>query len=378
MITYVFPGQGSQEKGMGEKLFEEFSELEKRADRILGYSIRELCVEDPKNQLNLTQYTQPALFVVNALMYYHKWRETKRKPDYVAGHSLGEYNALLAAEVFDFETGLELVKKRGELMAQASGGGMAAVLLLKEEEVREVLEKYHLNSLDIANLNSEKQTVLSGPLSEIENAKKLFEQEGARYMKLKVSAAFHSRYMKEAQVKFARYMEKFSFLEPKIPVISNVTAKPYENSQLQFYLTEQLCASVRWRESVQYLLGLGEMEFEEIGPGKVLTKLVAKIKQEVLTMQKAEYGFPVSAAEQKRKEDGRKGNVYSERMKIAQKKAADFNQICPVGSKVICKGQEEVLTTRTKAQVLFGHRAAVYVEGYEGYFDVEEIQILPQ
>src|SRR5689334_5966402 len=128
MKAFVFPGQGSQAKGMGGTLFDEFQELTEKADRILGYSIKELCLEDPRKELNRTQFTQPALYVVNAFSYFAKIRETGQKPDYVAGHSLGEFNALLAAECFDFEAGLEIVKKRGELMSEATGGGMAAIL----------------------------------------------------------------------------------------------------------------------------------------------------------------------------------------------------------------------------------------------------------
>ena len=129
MKTYIFPGQGSQAKGMGGDLFNEFKELTDTADKVLGYSIKELCLEDPRSELNKTQFTQPALFVVNALTYYKRIQETGKKPDYVAGHSLGELNALLAAECFSFEQGLKIVKKRGELMSEAPSGGMAAILL---------------------------------------------------------------------------------------------------------------------------------------------------------------------------------------------------------------------------------------------------------
>ena len=131
MLAYVFPGQGSQVVGMGKDLFDEFKEYVDAADEILGYSIKELCLEDPNGVLGLTQYTQPALYVVNALTYLKEVKTTGVKPDFVAGHSLGEYDALFAAGVFDFATGLKLVQKRGELMSQAKGGGMAAVLGLK-------------------------------------------------------------------------------------------------------------------------------------------------------------------------------------------------------------------------------------------------------
>src|SRR5262245_41129871 len=125
MATYVFPGQGSQHKGMGKDLFSRYPGVVAVADGVLGYSIKELCLDDPKGSLRETQFTQPALYVVNALTWYHMLETRKTLPNYVAGHSLGEYNALLAAEVFDFETGLRLVQKRGELMAKVKGGGMA-------------------------------------------------------------------------------------------------------------------------------------------------------------------------------------------------------------------------------------------------------------
>ncbi|MBU3093573.1 ACP S-malonyltransferase [Clostridium sp. CF011] len=280
MITYVFPGQGSQVKGMGEKFFDEFPDLVRKADDILGYSIKELCLEATDEKLNFTQYTQPALYVVNALTYYHKIEETNVKPDFVAGHSLGEYDALLAAGVFDFETGLKFVKKRGELMGRSSGGAMAAILQLDEDRIRDILREYKLDSLDIANLNSAKQTVISGPSSDIDNAKAIFECEGAMYIKLKVSAAFHSRYMAEAKEEFAKYIKMFKLSDPIIPVISNVTATPYENYNIESNLINQLCASVRWTDSIRYLIRHGVMDFEEIGHGRVLTKLIDKIKSE--------------------------------------------------------------------------------------------------
>lgn len=139
--AYLFPGQGSQKKGMGEGLFDEFPEMTKKADEILGYSIKELCLTDPRKELNKTQFTQPALYVVNALSFQKKMKEGESEPDFVAGHSLGEYNALHAAEVMSFEEGLKLVKKRGELMSKAENGGMAAILKTPEEEIKNILKE---------------------------------------------------------------------------------------------------------------------------------------------------------------------------------------------------------------------------------------------
>lgn len=280
MLTYVFPGQGSQQKGMGKELFEEYSELTKKADEILGYSIEELCLEDPNNVLGETQYTQPALYVVNALSYLKKIKEGKT-PDYVAGHSLGEYSALFAAGAFDFETGLKLVKKRGELMSKASGGGMAAVIGLDEEKVKEVLKENNLHSIDVANYNTPTQIVISGRKEDIERAKEIFETAGARmYAILKVSGAFHSRYMEQSKEEFENYLKEFELKETKIPVISNIKARPYKYETMKEDLANQITNSVKWTESIRYLMGKGEMEFEQIGPGMVVTGLVKKIQQE--------------------------------------------------------------------------------------------------
>lgn len=279
MTAYIFPGQGSQFKGMGKDLFTEFPEFTQNASDILGYSIETLCLEDPHQQLTQTQYTQPALYVVNALTYFKKVQETAKAPDFVAGHSLGEYNALLAAGVFDFETGLKLVKKRGELMSQESGGAMAAILGLKVEKVKDVLEQNSSLNVTIANDNTYTQVVLSGLKADVEKAQGLFEQEGtAMVIPLNVSGAFHSPYMRPAQEQFESFMEAFQFTSPSLPVIANYTAKLYDTHNIAQTLTQQITHPVRWTESISYILSQGETEFEEIGPGKVLTGLVQRIK----------------------------------------------------------------------------------------------------
>ena len=192
MKAYIFPGQGSQFKGMGGALFDGFPEITAKANQVLGYDIKRLCLEDPLKQLGLTQYTQPALYVVNALYYIKKTKESGVKPDYVAGHSLGEYNALFAAGAFDFETGLKLVQKRGELMSLESGGGMAAILGLSEDKIAHVLNENNISRVQIANYNTPSQVVISGAKKDIDRLSALFEKENAMYIPLNVSGAFHS------------------------------------------------------------------------------------------------------------------------------------------------------------------------------------------
>lgn len=302
MITYVFPGQGSQSKGMGGSLFDEFKDLTAQADQILGYSIKELCMEDPNLNLNLTQYTQPALYIVNAFTYLSKIEKTNQKPDFVAGHSLGEYDALFAAGAFDFITGLKLVQKRGELMGQATGGGMAAVIGLNAEQIMDVLNRNRLNKIDVANFNSPFQIVISGPKAEIDNAKTVFEGvKGVKmYIPLKTSGAFHSRYMEEAKKQFEDFLNSFQFLKIQIPVISNVYARPYQQASIKSNLIDQITRPVKWTESIRYLMGLGEMKFEELGPGKVLSGLIQQIKKEAepLVIKKIEFKNTVQDANQ--------------------------------------------------------------------------------
>ena len=287
MIAFTFPGQGSQKRGMGDGLFDEtsqYAEVEKEVDAIVGYSLRKLCLEDPDNRLKETEFTQPCLYVVNALHYYKAVNQGVR-PDYLAGHSLGEYNALLAAGVFDFLTGVRLTQRRGELMSRAKSGGMAAVIGLSAGVIAEVIEENRLTGIDIANFNSPSQTVVSGPIEDIRNAGPLFEKAGARtYVPLQVSAAFHSRYMAEAARAFDDFLAPFNFAAPKIPVIANATARPYPadntSESVKSLLVKQIMHSVCWDQSVRFLIDKGVTEFTEIGPGNVLTKMIHQIQQQ--------------------------------------------------------------------------------------------------
>ena len=220
------------------------------------------------------------MFVVNALSYYKKIKETEKKPDFVAGHSLGEYSALLAAGGIDFETGLKLVKKRGELMSRATGGAMAAVVNCSEGDVIEILRDNELEGIDIANYNSLSQIVISGLEDQIKHSVDVFNGAGITAIQLNVSGAFHSRYMQESREEFEVFLKDFDFSELEIPVISNVHARPYQSSDIVANLADQITHSVKWSESIRYLMGLGDMAFEEVGPGNVLTNLIAKIQKE--------------------------------------------------------------------------------------------------
>lgn len=274
MTTYMFPGQGSQVKGMGADLFAQFPVEVKQANDILGYSIEELCLHDPQQQLMNTQFTQPALFVVEALSFLSKRADIK--PKYCIGHSLGEYCALFSAGCFDFGTGLKLVQKRGELMAQASGGGMLAVVNLAPERIKALLQAHALHGIDFANYNSSKQIVLSGPAAEINKANDILSKEAMICVPLRVAGAFHSRYMQAAADAFEQFLNPFVFANPGIQVISNVTVQPYSDKIMKELLVKQITSPVRWAETISYLKSQGESEFIEIGPGNVLARLMAQ------------------------------------------------------------------------------------------------------
>ncbi|MCW3466238.1 ACP S-malonyltransferase [Chitinophaga nivalis] len=273
MKAYLFPGQGSQRAGMGGSLFAAYDQLSTTASRILGYDIATRCLHDPDKSLNDTLYTQPALYVVGALMYLDKTAE-ENPPDYMLGHSLGEYVALFAAGAFSFETGLELVKKRAEIMSGVKHGGMAAVVGLTMDQVLEVLHKYDYRHIDIANYNSREQVVISGLKEEVLAAQADFQANGARlYFPLNVSGAFHSRYMAAATEAFRSFLTSYHFQPLQRPVIANVTARPYDQHNVAALLVEQLTNPVKWYESISFLRSAGVHTFTEVGPGNVLTKL---------------------------------------------------------------------------------------------------------
>ncbi|XOV79516.1 MAG: ACP S-malonyltransferase [Aestuariibacter sp.] len=387
MKTFMFPGQGSQAKGMGGELFDEFPDLVAKADKVLGYSIKELCLEDKNKQLGQTQFTQPALYTVNALSYYKAIQEGE-KPDFLAGHSLGEFNALLAAECFKFESGLKLVKKRGELMSEATGGGMAAIINASEQQIRDLIQEHKLENIDLANFNTPSQIVISGMKDEISSAQGIFQEHNMLFIPLNTSGAFHSRFMEDAKMKFANYLKKFKFSEPSIPVIANVTAAPYAQGQIPTTLADQIVHSVRWSDTIAMLMDKGDMEFVEIGHGDVLTKMVQKINRELKKAKKtvekttAAPDKQVSPVKTEKTASAYKSQSQAEISKSettikAEQLVAEWNKKHPVGTKVKSSFDDYPdMTTRTEAMVLFGHRAAVYLQDYNGYFSLDELTAL--
>ncbi|MFR9728371.1 ACP S-malonyltransferase [Saccharopolyspora sp. MS10] len=277
MRAVIFPGQGAQRRGMGRELFDAYPEAEREASEVLGFSLRELCERDPEQRLGDTRFTQPALYAVGALAY-RRWREESgAEPDRLAGHSLGEYCALHAAGAFDFTTGLRLVRRRGELMARARGGGMVAVLGLDPARLRALLDEAGFGELVVANDNAPAQQVVSGEVEAIGELVAHLEAREIRCARLAVSGAFHSPLMAESAAEFARHLARFRLDDPSVPVVANATARPYPPGETARLLAEQIVRPVRWTESVRALLDEGVEEFVELG-GAVVGGLVRQIR----------------------------------------------------------------------------------------------------
>ena len=277
-LAFLFPGQGSQSVGMGADLFERFPDLVREADKLLGYSLRSLCLEDPDAKLGRTEYTQPALYVVS---YLHALSliEDGLRPTLSAGHSVGEFAALASAGSIGFADGLQMVAKRGEIMSQVEGGGMAAVIGLDADVIRETLSSVSLPDIDLANFNSPGQIVVSGPADQIKEIIAPLKEAGAKLVvPLKVSGAFHSRMMEQPALQFQEFLGNFSFSQPQIPVYSNVEAQPYADAEtIPSILVRQIHSPVRWSETIVKMRESGAQEFRECGPGNVLTKLLRQI-----------------------------------------------------------------------------------------------------
>lgn len=296
MKTVVFPGQGSQFRGMGRRLFPKYPQYVGLASNILDYDIVELCLNDPDKNLSNTQFTQPALYVVNALSWFDHQQQSG-DADVFMGHSLGEYNALLAAGVFDFETGLKLVKERGRLMGQASGGAMLAVLGVPSQWLRMFLTDHQLGDIDIANYNTASQLVLSATQELIDKAKQCLDEADIQSVALNVSAAFHSRHMRGAAEQFDAFLQSFSFNKPSQAIISNVTARPYPEQGIAELLSKQIESSVRWSESVRYLMAKDrEAEFVEMGENPILSNMINSIRRNEQPLQLDESAMSLSTA----------------------------------------------------------------------------------
>jgi len=290
--AFLFPGQGSQHVGMGQDLYEAYPEARAifdQADDILGLALSELCFNGPEERLSDTINTQPAIFATSVALLRALTSNKLPVPGFVAGHSLGEYSALLAAGAMDFVSGLQLVRERGRLMKEAgqrSPGGMAAVLGLETEVVDQVCRQAREETggvIQVANYNSPGQIVISGDFRTRDVAVELAKAEGAkRVVPLAVSIAAHSPLMQCIVDEFRQAVEAVEFRRPTVPVVANVTATPLEGvDAIREELVQQLTSPVRWVESVQYMVGQGVAEFVEIGPKDVLTKLMRRIDKSV-------------------------------------------------------------------------------------------------
>lgn len=294
MFSLVFPGQGSQTIGMGKDFFENYDlvkDLFKEADESLGTSLSKIILEGPKDELDLTINTQPAIFLISYSIFQVMKKEFNVNLDnakFFAGHSLGEYSALCAANYLSFSDTIKLLKIRGDAMQNAvpkGEGGMLAILGSKVEIIEDLLDDNKNNFIaQIANDNSEGQIVLSGRNSDLEKLIHVLKSKKIKSIKLPVSAPFHCHLMKNATETMRNEIQKLNFQESKNKLISNVTAKEILNSEeLKTLLINQIENRVRWRESVDHMINNGVNHFIEIGPGKVLTGLIKRIDKNVKT-----------------------------------------------------------------------------------------------
>jgi len=288
-IAFLFPGQGSQYVGMGKGFHRVYPEAEKifqKAKEVLSFDLKELCFRGPEEELRKTINTQPALLTINWIATC-ALKEKNIKPTVVAGHSLGEYSALLAAEALDYPTTLRLVRRRAELMEEASknsDGGMAAIIGLPKDIVLSLCEK--IGEVAAVNFNSPSQIVISGKREKVEKAAEQLKQKGARrVITLPVSGAFHTFLMREAARKFSQELDKTFFSEPTCPIITNAFAEYATNSkEIKKALKKQMDHPVLWEDAMKKLISEGIELFIEVGPGKVLQGLLRKINRKTVSL----------------------------------------------------------------------------------------------
>ena len=292
MFSVIFPGQGSQIVGMGKEFFEKHEivkKLFKEADEILEFSLSKLILEGPKNELDLTVNTQPAIFLISYSIFQvvkENFNINLNEAKYFAGHSLGEYSALSCAGYLNFSETIKILRIRGDAMQNSvpkGEGGMLAVLGSQIEDVEKILSDNQNNFVaQVANDNSNGQIVLSGKTKDLQILSEFLKDNKIKNIKLPVSAPFHCSLMSKATVVMTEELNKINFKQSKNILISNVTAEEISNTEdLKYLLIKQIEKRVRWRESILNMINKGVNQFIEIGPGKVLSGLVKRINKDV-------------------------------------------------------------------------------------------------